>query len=301
MADSAPSADTGAGMCVGELVRVVREQLSAAGVESPALDAELIVGAVTGMDRVQLRTRSEQVPGPRQQARIRELTVRGAAHEPVQYLVGRAPFRTIELRVDARALIPRPETELLVELALEHVGRAAREAWPVRVLDVCTGSGAVAVAVAVEAQPGSVAVTGTDISADALDLAAANAAEHRVAVALLAGDLLEPVAGREFDVIVANPPYVARADEPSLAANVRDHEPHLALFVDGDDPLALARGIVRAAAQQLAPGGLLAIEIGMGQHAELEVELRECGYVDVGTRADLQGIGRAVHGRWSAA
>lgn len=282
-------------LTVWSLVQVACERLRDAGVGASQLDAELITGHVFGLDRAGLRARGGVVPTPDQVAAWDGLVARAEQHEPVQYLLGRAPFRTIDLAVDNRVLIPRPETELLVELVLDDLVRAAGR--PYRVVDACTGSGAVAIAIAVEAPRGSVLVDATDISADALEVARANVRRHDCDVSLHEGSLLEPVAGRRFDAVVANPPYVPRVDEQSLASNVRDHEPHLALFVDGDDPLELADGIARQACDLLEASGLLAIEVGLGQHEELEGRLRELGYEHVTTHRDLQGIGRVVVGR----
>lgn len=272
--------------------------LGAAGIESARIDAELLVGHVVQMDRAQLRARDDQLVPAAQVDEIRQLIARRCTREPVQYILGRAWFRDLELCVDPRVLIPRPETEAIVDLALAHVAALDASRLPARVLDVCTGSGAIALAIAAEAPGGSVDVTGADISADALDVARANAATTPGggAVRWLDGDLLATVAGESFEVICANPPYIPASDASTLAADVRDHEPHLALFVDGDDEMTLVRRLAAGAQEALEPGGLLIVEIGIGQHEAAMECFLHAGLVDVVTHDDLAGIGRTIVG-----
>lgn len=285
-----------AGTTVRSAMRQTAATLREARIDTPQLDAELLLGHVLGLDRAQLRARGDDSLSAEQEAQLAGLVARRSGHEPVQYITGRAWFRRLELAVDQRVLIPRPETELLVEWALEAVGGDVENA---AVLDLCTGSGAIALAIADEALPGRVEVTATDLSADALDVARGNLERTAPSapVELVCGDLFEPLGDRRFDVIVSNPPYVPRSDEASLAPSVRDHEPHLALFVDSDDETHLVRRILDGAAGHMRPGALLAIEIGMGQHEAVRAAFEERGFSDVELRRDLQGIVRAVGGR----
>ena len=195
---------------------------------------------------------------------VREAAAKLKAGMPMQYAVGKAAFRHLTLAVDRRVLIPRPETELLVDIMLA----GARPGGVVA--DVCTGSGAIALALATEGRFDR--VIGTDISPDALDVAWANLAaldpaQVTAAVEFRLGDLLAPVAGERLRAIVANPPYIAPVEADELPALVRDWEPHLALFSE-DEGMSAIRAIVRGAAAILEPGGLLAVEIDARRAAE---------------------------------
>ena len=212
---------------------------------------------------------------------------------PMQYAVGRAAFRHLTLHVDRRVLIPRPETELLVEIALALAGGGGT------VADICTGSGAVALALASEGQFDR--VIATDLSADALDVArinlAAIAAERQGVVEFRQGDLLTPIQGERVRAVVSNPPYISPAELADLPADVRDWEPHLALF-SADDGMAAIRTIVRDAPTVLEPGGMLVIEVD-ARRAGLA---RDCAatdtrYCDVELRLDLTGRERFLVAR----
>jgi len=282
---------------VREVLANAERRLRAAGSASPRLDAELLAGKTLGLDRVALRIRGHE-PAPATQVKaLEELVTRREAAEPVAYLLGTAPFRHLDLLVDHRVLIPRPETEALVEWALEQVAaRAAGRDEPVRVLDLCTGSGAVALAIALEAAPGSVTLTATDLSPEALEVAQENSSRVGARIELLTGDLFHPVAGRRFDVVVANPPYVRQQDAASLPADVVDHEPHMALFAEGDG-LAVADAIILGFPAHAAPGAALALEIGAGQAGAVADRMFETGLAEVGSVADLAGIDRIVTGQ----
>lgn len=274
--------------------------LRESGTETPRLDAELLVAHALQLSRVEVYTESQRPLEPPEVERIGALVRRRVAHEPVQYILGRAYFRNLELLVDRRVLIPRPETELLVEWVLEEL--EARAADPgaasqaLRVLDVCTGSGAIALAIVEEAAGRAVEVTGADVSPDALAVARANAEGTGLSVEWLLGDLFEPVRGRTFDIVTANPPYIPTGDHAGLHPTVRDYEPPLALFVDHDDPMSLVRRIAVGAQQVLTPRGLLAIEVGAGQAAAAIEVLQQAGYDAVRVRQDLQGLDRIVGG-----
>lgn len=258
------------------------DALRAAGVEDPRLDAELLLAEATGWERARLVADPEAEIPPAASRRFAETVRRRLRREPVAYILGQRGFRHLELCVDPRVLIPRPETELLVELALELRPRS--------VLDVGTGSGALALAIAAELP--DVAVTATDTSAGALAVAAANAEQLGLAgrVELFEGTL--PPGGEEFDLVVANLPYVSEREWGDLQREVTEWEPREALLA-GPDGLDAFRAVVPA----LAPvTGTLALEIGEGQVAAVEELLRAAGYRAVESRPDLAGIERLVIG-----
>ena len=256
--------------------------ITAAGSESPRLDAELLLAEAMGTDRAALIADPGRELDPEAAGAFRDMARRRAQREPVAYILGRKGFRRLELEVDPRVLVPRPETEHVVEaaLALPHGAR---------VVDVGTGSGAIALALADE-RP-DLRVLATDSSADALAVARANAARLGIEVELLQGDLLEPVAG-PVDAVVSNPPYVAR-DDP-LPPEVSRYEPAGALYA-GDDGLAVLRRLAPAAAA--AGAAFCAFEVGEGQAPAVEDLLREAGFDEVERVRDLAGVERVVVGR----
>jgi release factor glutamine methyltransferase len=269
------------------------DALEAAGVETPRLDAELLLVEATGWERARLAAEPEAGVPPSAARRFGEMVRRRLRREPVAYILGRKGFRRIELAVDRRVLIPRPETELLVELALERAPR--------RALDVGTGSGAVALAIAGEL-PGC-EVTATDTSAAALAVARVNAERLGLAdrVRLVEGVLPSAVANRDessglgesrFDLLVANLPYVSEAEWGGLQPEIAEWEPREALLA-GPDGLDAIRGLV-AVARGVAP--VLALEIGAGQAPAVAELMLEAGFGEVETRPDLAGIPRVVVG-----
>jgi release factor glutamine methyltransferase len=218
---------------------------------------------------------------------------RRARREPLAYILGTRPFFGLTLRVTPDVLIPRPETEILVEVALAEIARTGAR----RVVDVGTGSGAIAVAIAAHAP--EVRVFATDISPAALAVARENAAVCGVAarITFFEGDLLEPVAAlAPFDIIVSNPPYIAPEEVARLEPEVRDYEPHVALGTH-PDPLHFHRRLSVEAPPLLAPGGLLAVEIGIGQADAVTRLWRAAGLEEVTVTADLAGVPRVVAGR----
>jgi release factor glutamine methyltransferase len=260
--------------------------IAAAGSDTPRLDAEVLLADVLRVDRTALFTDPDrEVTGPAVRAFQDAVRRRSAGREPVAYITGRRGFRHLELEVDARVLVPRPETELLVEIAVELLPRGAR------VVDVGTGSGAVALALAQERPDLDVAAT--DTSPDALDVARANAVrlglEH--AVTFHEGDLLAGVG--DVDAVLSNPPYVAEADRATLAPEIARHEPPGALFA-GADGLDVIRRLVPAAAD--AGAKLLAIELGQGQADAVARLMRAAGFGSVHARRDLAGIERVAIG-----
>lgn len=261
-------------------------RLNAAGIESARLDAELLLAEATGSDRSAVVAQTIE-PTAAQLARFEELVRRRENREPLAYITGSKGFRRIELAVDRRVLIPRPETELLVAVA--KVDR------PCGILDVATGSGAVALALADELPDAT--ITAADISPDALAVATANAERLGMSsrVGFVESDLLDAIAGT-FDAITANLPYVTTAEMANLQPEIAEYEPALALD-GGEDGLDLVRRLASTVPSHLKPGGSLALEIGAGQAEETESILRENGFVQTEIHNDLAGLGRVVSGR----
>jgi release factor glutamine methyltransferase len=269
-----------------DAVRETERELAAAGVPDARVDAELLVAHVLGVPRSRL-TEPNSLLGPDEEAELRALVGRRASREPLQYVLGEWGFRRLTLAVDRRALIPRPETEVLVDRCvalLEGVDAP-------RVLDVGTGSGAIALALADEV-PGATVVA-TDASAGALALAAANAERTGLAarIDLRLGNLLEPADGT-FDLVVSNPPYVPLPDRVSMQPEIVDWEPDTALFDRGQ-----TAEIVETAAPFLKPGAALALELADGSAGRVREQLGAEGYVDVRTTRDFAGIERVVEAR----
>lgn len=262
--------------------------LRAAGVDAPRLDAELLVAAAAGIDRTALLMADDQPLPPRAIPTLRDWVRRRAIdREPLAYVLGRRGFRHLEIAVDPRVLIPRPETESLVELAVAELPRGAR------VLDVGTGSGAVGLALADE-RP-DLRVLASDISAGAVALAGENADRLGLDVTITQGDLLEAVPG-PVDAVVSNPPYVADGDRARLAPEITRHEPAVALFA-GADGLAVIRRLVDQAAARAVPW--LALEVGAGQADGVAGLLSGAGYDPIRVHHDLAGVPRVVAGRRS--
>jgi release factor glutamine methyltransferase len=271
---------------VGHVLRLSTDHLAAKGSETPRLDAELLLARATGLERIELYMAFDRPLNAAELERARELVGRRARREPLQYVLGEWGFRRLTLTVDWRALIPRPETEILVDRAL---AAAAGRTAP-RVLDVGTGSGAIALAVADE-HPGAL-VTGIDSSPEALALAAENASRTGLMVRLAEHDLFDGLPDGPWDLVISNPPYVDEADLAGLQPEVRDWEPHAALSAEGAVE-AVARGSVRV----LAAGGALALEVGDGQATQTAALLEELGFEEVRVTPDLNGIQRVVEGR----
>ncbi|MDF3068554.1 MAG: Protein-N(5)-glutamine methyltransferase PrmC [Polyangiaceae bacterium] len=268
------------------------DDLRRRGNDSARLDVELLLGHVIGLDRIGLIMQSERPLAAAELSRFRELFKRRRAGEPVAYLLGAREFYGLSLRVDGRVLVPRPDSERLVEVALL---RTRARSMLGQALDMCTGSGCIAIAFARQRPTWN--VTASDISEDALAVARDNA--HRTGairnLRLVGGSLFAPVAGQRFDLVTANPPYIPAGDIESLPVDVRDFEPRLALD-GGPDGLDLVREIVKQAPAHLTPGGLLALEIAFDQGPRTADLLRELGYQDVAIAKDLGGRDRVVSG-----
>jgi len=261
--------------------------------DSPRLDAELLLGQALGMDRVKLFVEARRPLDPDELSRFRELLVRRRRAEPIAYILGRREFYGLPFRVTPAVLIPRPDTETLVEVAL---ARTAARHMHGRAVDVCTGSGCVAIAFA--KQRPTWEVTGSDVSLEALEVARDNAFRLGAIwnVGFAVSDLFASLPdSTELDLIVANPPYVATGDVESLSRDIRDHEPRLALEA-GEDGLALLRRIVMQAPSRLAPGGVLALEVGAGQAARVARGLSSRGLSEVQIASDYGGVERVVSG-----
>jgi release factor glutamine methyltransferase len=264
--------------------------LEGRGVESGRLNAELIVGHALGLKRMQLYLQFERVLSEAELASIRELVRRRGQREPLQHVLGEVEFHGLRLKADRRALIPRPETERLVEILIERLGSAP----PARVLDLGTGSGAIALALAA-AWPGA-AVTATDLSAQALEQAGENAQAAGLSgrVSFVLSDWFAALGpGERFDLVVSNPPYLSAAETAAAQPEVRDHEPASAL-TSGEEGVASLRVILGEAHRRLAPGGLLALETGPTQHPGLLALAASGGYSRTESLRDLAGRDRFV-------
>ncbi|MBN9424372.1 MAG: peptide chain release factor N(5)-glutamine methyltransferase [Candidatus Accumulibacter sp.] len=260
------------------------------------LDARLLVEHVVGCTHADLIARPETPLSAEQSAALDALVARRTAGEPLAYLTGSAMFHDFEFHVSPAVLIPRPETELLVELGAKFATERARTCPAPRIVDLGTGSGIVAITLA-RLCP-QAAVSAVDVSPEALAVAAANAARLAPAVRLLAGDWYAPLSGERFDLIVSNPPYVVSGD-PHLALNGLPFEPQGALTdgVAGGDGLACIRAIVSGAPMHLAAGGWLLIEHGYDQAAGVQTLLRAENFSEVQSWQDLAGIDRVSGGR----
>lgn len=249
------------------------------GIDQPRANAEVLLAHTLRLERIQLYLRHDQPLSPVELARYRELVQRRAAREPTQYITGKQEFWSLELEVTPAVLIPRPETEVLVETALEVLGSE-----PARILDLGTGSGAIAIAIAHECP--NVQVVATDCSAGALAVAARNVRKHKLEdrIALAAMAFFDAFTPRlpPFDLIVSNPPYIGENEFPDLAPEVSRFEPSTALLGGGAEGLDTIRRILTNIPDYLKPGGTLLFEIGQGQVELLEPELRGIMRADAG-------------------
>jgi release factor glutamine methyltransferase len=269
-------------LTVLEIIKKTTDFLAAKGIESPRLNAELLVGHALARKRMQLYLEFERPLAESELEKIRPLIRRRAAHEPIQYITGETEFFGLKLKVDRRALIPRPETEQLVE----RVMAAVADAPPRRILDLGTGSGAIALALAHSLPAAS--VTAVDRSEAALALARENAAALGLAerVGFLVSDWFAQVPPEAFDLVVANPPYLSSEETAQTAPEVRGFEPSEALTA-ADHGMADLAAIITAAPPYLGPGGLLALETGIGQHARLIEMAKGAGFSRVESQQDL--------------
>jgi release factor glutamine methyltransferase len=280
------------GASVAHARRALAEQFRSAGIESPELDARVLIGHALGLDHTGIVAAATQQLSDLTASHIERLAERRLAGEPVARIVGLREFWSLPLSVTPDVLVPRPETETVVTLALDLVDRAGPRTRPLRIADLGTGSGAILLALLSEC-PGACAI-GTDIDEQALRVARSNARQLGLATraAFVACDFGAALAG-PFDLVVSNPPYIASGDIATLAQEVREHDPHRALD-GGDDGLAAYRAIAADAQRLMRPGGGLIVEIGIGQ-AEAAAEIFTRGGLAVAElRSDLSSIPRAL-------
>jgi release factor glutamine methyltransferase len=275
-------------LTIGDVLRKTSEHLAAKDVDGSRLEAERLLAHALGMERVELYMHHDRPLTEGELDAARGLVARRAAGEPLQYVLGEWGFRRLTLRVDGRALIPRPETEVVVERCLALI--AGREAP--RVLDVGTGSGAIALAIADEHR--GARVTAVDVSDDALALARANVDRTGLPVELRRRDLFDGLPGDGWDLVVSNPPYVREEELSSLPADVVEWEPGVALVGRGH-----TEAVVREGARVLDPGGALVLEVHEDAADAVASLFEAHGFVDVRTTADLTGRDRVVEGRSS--
>jgi release factor glutamine methyltransferase len=280
-------------MTAAALLEEAANALAAAGVASPQWDAERLLRHVLGWDRATLVANPSRPVPEAEAGRFRALVARRAAREPLQYILGTQAFWKHEFLVTPAVLIPRPETELLVETSLERLQGRERPL----VVDVGTGSGCIALSIAAERPDAE--VHATDLSEAALEVARENARRLGLEgrVRFHQGDLLEPLSGLEAHVhlVVSNPPYVDPAERDALAPEVRDHEPATALFAP--DPRAYPARLAVAARKALLPGGSLVVEIGIGLEEVVTGAFLGAGLHSVAQKTDLSGVVRVVVGR----
>ena len=278
-------------MTLGGALAAATARLAEAGIESARLEAELLLArACDDCARALLYAELDRELTPKQEAAFEANVARREKREPLAYVLGEWGFRRLTLRTDRRALIPRPETEIVVERALDHI----RSLDEPEVLDVGTGTGAIALAIADEAP--AARVTAVDVSPEALALARENLDLTGVdgRVRLVEHDLTSGLGDGEFDLVVSNPPYVEPEELPTLQPEVRDWEPHIALVAAGaTDKLA------RAATEALRPAGWLVLETAAGSGERVQRLLAELGFEEVTITPDLAGRDRVAEGRWT--
>ncbi|MFP6654253.1 MAG: peptide chain release factor N(5)-glutamine methyltransferase [Myxococcota bacterium] len=280
-----------------ELLRWTTSYFQRAGIDSARLDAEVLLAFVLETERLRLYVDYEQPVLSEARERYRALVQRRAGERvPVSLLLGRREFWSLPFRVNADVLTPRPETETLVEAVLSKVSAKRSDSEEaIRILDLGTGSGAIALSLASELPAAE--ITATDLSEPALEMARQNAVQQQVEerIRFLAGDLFEPVVGERFDVVVSNPPYVARADAASLPPEL-SHEPEMALFA-GADGMDVIRRLVAEATDHLVPGGWLLFELSPEQVKAAQQALLEAGFVELERHFDLAKKPRALGAR----
>jgi release factor glutamine methyltransferase len=278
-------------LTVLEIIKRTSEFFAGKGIESPRLNAELLIGHALERKRMQLYLEFERPLTEAELEKIRPLVRRRAQHEPLQYIVGATDFHGLKLKVDRRALIPRPETEQLVELAM-----AACAEPPLRILDLGTGSGAVALALAKSFPAAS--VVATDVSSEALDLARENAVANSLQerVTLICSNWFSAVPLQEFDLIVSNPPYLSAQETAETSLEVRGFEPRSALTSESDG-MADLDAIIAGAPRFLRRGGVLTLETGIHQHEQLLGRLAVAGFSHQESKQDLTKRDRFVVGK----
>jgi release factor glutamine methyltransferase len=283
---------------VTQLLDWTRGYFEKHGVESPRLCAEILLAHAMACDRIELYTRYQTVPTEETLRTFRAAVREAADGKPIAYLTGTKEFFALEFEVTPDVLIPRPETEVLIERTIDLLRHDQHHKHTI--LDVGTGSGCIAISLAKHLP--QVAICASDVSPTAVEVARRNARRHGLLerIEFRVGDLFEPWGSeRRFDVIVSNPPYVAESDAASLPANVRDFEPREALFA-GDDGLLVVRRLIAEAPQYLRPGGRLLTEVAYNQSGAVRGLLDESAWSDIVTYRDALGHERVVHARHRA-
>jgi release factor glutamine methyltransferase len=279
---------------IARLLRWAAEDFTKRGIATARLDAELLLGKVLGLDRVKMIVEGLRVLSDAELALYRDLIKRRRSYEPMAYILGEREFYALPIRVDRRVLIPRPDTEALVDVALE---RTASRSMYARALDLCTGSGCVAIAIA-EKRP-TWHLTAVDLSEDAAIVARENSLRCGVVrqISVMTGDLFTPVdPNARFELVTANAPYIPSGEIAGLEAQVRDFEPRAALD-GGVDGLDLIRRIVTEAPRFLSSGGVLALEVAWNQAPSVSELLARSGFDAIERRKDYGGHERVVSGR----
>jgi release factor glutamine methyltransferase len=284
----------------GQTIEAARRALTArfkgANIESAELDARTLVGTALGLDLTGLIASASRTMTASEAGRLEEFARRRLTSEPVARILGEKEFWGLPLKLSAAALVPRPDTETVVERALEILRADGTQNRALRIADLGTGSGAILLALLFEL-PNARGI-GTDISAEALRTAEANAVHLKLAdrASFIRCDYAAGLSG-SFDLIVSNPPYIRSADIAELATEVRDHDPHLALD-GGADGLSAYRALIPPSAALLAPGGSLVVEAGQGQSGAIETLMTAAALtVDSRPKPDLAGVSRAITGR----
>jgi len=262
---------------IQKLLNWITEHFTKNGLDSPRLSAELLLSHIVGLKRIELYTQFDKPVTKLQLDKLHDLVKRAVQNEPIAYLVGKTEFYSLELNVTPDCCIPRPETELLVERAIEFLQTRSGKQF---VCDLCTGSGCIAIAIAKNFPHAR--IIATDISDAALNVAAKNIEKHQLGdrIKLLCGDLFTPLVPHldvgKFDLIVCNPPYVSADEFEKLEKNVKDYEPKLALFA-GNDGLDIYHRIIEKADQFLKSDGVLMLEIGYSQRHAVRELLEQAG------------------------
>lgn len=283
--------DKSAALTISGARRALAEKFGAAGIESAELDARILVGHALALDHTALAAAGARILGAEEEDAIAALARRRLAHEPVARIVGYKEFRSLRLAVDAATLVPRPETETVVEAALAAIDAGGARTQKLRIADLGTGAGALLLALLAEL-PNAFCI-GTDTSRGALRVARANAQRLGLRGANFVACDLAAALGGAFDLIVSNPPYVASGDIAALAREVRDFDPRAALD-GGPDGLDCYRAIAATVPALLAPGGALVVELGSGQARAVAALLAAAGLALSPARADLVGVPRAL-------
>ena len=270
------------------IYRMGAETLKAAGIEEALLDARLLLEEACGTDRNTLLAHGDFEVSPRQEECYMDYIRQRSGHVPLQHIVGYQDFMGLRFHVSPAVLIPRPDTETLVEEVMFFLHDGTR------ILDLCTGSGCILLSLL--RYSNDCVGTGSDLSEEALETARENASRLGLCAEFVKSDLFEAIEGK-FDIIVSNPPYIRSGDIPGLMEEVREHDPLMALD-GGEDGLGFYREIIGQAGEYLYSGGMLFFEIGHDQGREVSEAMREAGYRDVKVCKDLSGLDRVVYGRF---